>query len=349
MSAVNFQRNMTEDKWNFIYYVRSDEYEDETLKKELISEKCELIYKPEHITSKIGEFFRLKKTMREKKIDVVHSHMQFHSGVILAAAYFSGVKKRIAHSHFTRNNRKIGLSGEVYRRFMRICLRLFAADRLACSAEAGKFLYGKSFQKHGKVISNGVDASKYRYDAELRRKIRNELNVSPDTLAVGHIGSLYWVKNQKFLVRIFAEIKKIRPDSVLLLCGEIRDGGETENSVYELGLTDSVKFLGVRSDVPELLTAMDVLVFPSLFEAQPIVPIEAQAAGLPCLLSDRIIPQIKKNENAVFLSLEETPEVWAKKAIEMSDCDREKVSVEELKKHYDIKNTAKQLERIYEE
>lgn len=346
MSALSFQQNMNKEKWNFTYYIRDNKNFDEDLVESLISENNKLVFKPDYIKSRFEEYRWIRKYLIENHYDVVHSHMQFYSGLVLAAA--SKVKKRIVHSHFSKNNRRIGFAGFVYRKIMRVFILLFSTDMLACSLNAGKFLYGKRFCNRGNIINNGIDISRYIYNDMVRQITRGNLNIGMDMLIIGHIGSIYWIKNQEFLIKIFYEIKKIKPNSVLLLCGEERDDGKVRLLVNELNLEKSVKFLGVRRDIPELLMAMDILVFPSLFEAQPIVPIEAQATGLPCLLSDRIIPEIKNNKNVEFISLEESPEIWARKAIELSECDRESVSTEELKKNYDIKKIAEQLEKIYE-
>lgn len=346
MSAISFQHSIKDMR--FCYYIRDDSKPDEQLMQQIMNDNAELVCKPKHIKSRSEEYKWLKKYMQTTKFDVVHSHMQYHSGLILKAAYKAKVKKRVAHSHFSKNNRPINIIGKLYRKLMRIYLNGYSTDILACSKGAGEFLYGKAFDKHGVIINNGIDMSRYEYDFDLRTKKRYELNIDNEALVVGHIGSVYQIKNQVFLIKAFNEIKKTRPNSVLLLCGEIRDDGEAQKLVKELDLENSVKFLGIRSDASELLMAMDVLVFPSLFEALPIVPIEAQATGLPCLLSDRIISDIKKNDNVEFMPLEELPENWAKRAIELSKCDRNKVSTEELKKSYDINSIAKQLEKIYE-
>lgn len=349
MAAINFQKYADKEKYRCSYYIRSCDDIDKELETEILSNDVEVIYKPEEVKSRFSEYRYLKVLMKNKGFDVVHSHMQYHSGLVMLAAYKANVKKRIAHSHFTQNNRKINLFGKIYRKCMRLCINRFATDKLACTPDAGDFLYGQAFEYGGKVIGNGIDMSKYVYDKEKREKVRKELNIEAATLAVGHIGSVYEIKNQIFLIKIFNSLHKIKQNTVLILCGEIRDDGKAQNLVKELGLEQCVKFLGVRSDIPELLMAMDVLIFPSLFEALPIVPIEAQATGLPCLLSDRIVSRIKQNDNVEYMPLESPPEEWAEKAIELAKCDRENISTAELEKNYDIKNVAKQLEMIYGE
>lgn len=348
MSAIGFAENMNNGNRSFTYYIHDGKNADEELREKLLAENAKIVYKPEHIKSKLQEYAWLKKHMREKHYEVVHSHLQYHSGLVMAAAYASGVKKRISHSHFTQNNRKIGISGRIYRKLMRVCLNRFATDKLACSAEAGKFLYGKSFEKNGTVINNGINISLYKYSERTRYEERSKLNIPEEAFVIGHVGSVYYIKNQTFLVKVFEEIKKINENAILLICGEIQDSGEAQRLAKSIGLEQRVRFLGVRSDIPELLAAYDVLIFPSLFEALPIVPIEAQATGLPCLLSDKITQAIKQNENVEFMPLEASAEEWAKKAIDLANCDRESVSTEKLKEKYDIKNIAKQLEKIYE-
>ena len=346
ISAATYQQNLDCSAFEFTYYVRESKNTDISLLNAILSSNAKVVYKPPEVKNKIQEYRWIKRYLSTNKFDIVHSHMQFHSGIVLKAAYKSGVRKRIAHSHFTKDNRKIGVVGEVYRKIMRMWLNRYATKKLACCVDAGRFLYGNSFERTGTVINNGINFSQYMIDKKAINEFKTEMGLD-NKFVVGHVGSIYWIKNQLFLIKIFHAICQKKKNAFMILCGEICDNGECQELVKKLNLCDKVMFLGVRSDIPKLLAAMDVLVFPSLFEAMPIVPIEAQATRLPTLLSDRISHEIKKNNNVEYLSLDQLPEVWAQKAIELANCDRESVNIDKLRNDYDIRNIAKQLEQIY--
>lgn len=348
MSALSFYKRL-KNKYSFIFYIQNAENNDKEIEKSVLKNGDVIVQKPAEVKNRIDEYKFLCEFFKKEKIDIVHAHMGSHCGLVMKAAYKAGVKKRISHSHMANNNRKIGIVGKCYRKAMRFYINKYATDKLACSESAGMFICGKKFADEGTVINNGIEISQYKYNFSLRTEKRKELNLDNEAFVIGHIGSVYYIKNQSFLVKIFNEIKKNIPNSILILCGEERDDGETRTLVKELELENDVKFLGIRADIPELLLAIDVLIFPSLFEGLPIVPIEAQATGLPCLLSDRIITEVKKNKNVEFMSLDAPYKEWAQKAIELSRCERENISTTELEKNYDIKNVAKQLEKIYEE
>ena len=159
---------------------------------------------------------------------------------------------------------------------------------------------------------------------------------------------LNFVKNHTFLLDVFYEIYKINNNSVLLIVG---DGEQRENIIKKtdkLGILDKVIITGIRHDVEKLLQAMDIMIFPSLYEGLPLTLIEAQASKLPCLISDTVSKSAKYNENVDYMSLEQSPEKWAKKALSMIKNDRNSVDINNLCKDYDINSVALKLEEIYD-
>ena len=352
IAAINFQSHLDMQKYDCTYFIRSFDYKDEALLSDILESGAKVIKKPSHINNYFKEYIFLKRFVKENQFDIIHSHLLFYSGIVMKAAYKSGIKKRVAHSHATKRNSHLGriksVLQSIYENVMRGWLKKYATDIVACSNEAGRFLYGeKEFNRRGIVLYNGIDTENYNFDSQRKKEARERLGISTE-LTVGHVGSIYWIKNQEFLIKVFLEILKINPDSVLLLIGEIWDNGNAQKFVENLGISGKVKFLGVRSDIPDLLSAMDVFVFPSLFEALPIAPIEAQAAKLPCLISDSVTGEIRQNENVEFLSLNESVSTWAEKAISLSKEDRLSVSRDNLIAMYDINKVVKKLEKIYE-
>lgn len=216
--------------------------------------------------------------------------------------------------------------------------------KLAPSDLAAKFTFGNIADVH--LLPNGLDIQTFTFSADNRRKIRQEFNAQ-DKFVVGHIGRFMTQKNHKFLLQIFAEIKKIKPNAVLWLIGKGELEEDIKSQIAKIGLQDSIKFLGIRSDIPALLSAMDVFVFPSLFEGMPNTVIEAQTTGLPCLISDTITKQAKQTDLVYFMNLNKSAADWAKKALEIASLQklekRPQASKQMRAAGYDITNVVQQF------
>ena len=233
---------------------------------------------------------------------IVHSHLDCMSGIPLKAAKKYGIPVRIAHAHNSNQPRDAKyLLKLMYKRMIsRVATQLFA-----CSEDAGRWMFGGS---DFRVLNNAIDAVRYAYDAEIRSAARLKLGVSEDALLVGHVGRFDPQKNHSFLLTIF---EKIPGNARLLLVGDGALRPAAEQQAEEMGIRDRIIFAGVRSDVDRLLQAMDVFLFPSLFEGLPVSIIEAQAAGLPCLISDKVPIECKKTELVTQLPLDAGASAWA--------------------------------------
>lgn len=242
--------------------------------------------------------------------DAVHIHVPYFSAFIVPAARMSGIKKICCHCHstlFSLNSKNVRKN-----QLLNFPTRFIVKKKFACGDAAGKYWYGGNYT----VIKNSIDCEKYRFNSDIRNYVRTE-NGFDDKIIIGHIGRTDIVqKNHKFLFHVFKEIKKINPEAVLLLIG----GGPDNNLpryCEELGISDSVMFLGPRDDVSQLMQAMDLFLFPSSSEGLPMSVIEAQTAGLPVLMSDVITSEVVVTDKIQQLSLNETPMLWARKALEM--------------------------------
>lgn len=236
-------------------------------------------------------FRRLTELIRKNHYSVVHSHTQFNSGLNLAAAKLCGVPIRIAHSHTTKTERRVSLPQKLYEGAMRVLLRRTATHFLACGEEAGVWMFGrKAFSRRGQVIKNGIDVSAFAYSSENRSKSRNAAEIPQDAFVIGHAGTLLPLKNQEFLIRLLPQIKTKKSGAILLLlgAGTEEEKNRLEDIAASCGVMDSVVFAGGVSNVNEYLSTMDVFAFPSLREGTPLALLEAQANGLPCIISDRI-------------------------------------------------------------
>lgn len=276
--------------------------------------------------------------------DIVHVHIPNAAFVVLRSARKYGVPARVIHSHNAR-----GADGTIKK--MRNYLLnkwgiLYANQYFACSEAAGRYLYGNKKVERGQVIiiNNAINLAEYRYNVEARNKIRNALGVE-DELLIGHIGRFVEQKNHQCLIMIFEELQKRNVSSKLILLGDGPMLDEIENEVVKKELTDKVIFGGVVDNVEEYLSAMDVFLLPSLYEGLPVVCVEAQAAGLPCLVSANVTREIKLTNQVYFIENKETTK-WCEMIERWAHDDAAKRSSMELEA-YDIRKQAAMLEEIY--
>lgn len=241
---------------------------------------------------------------------IVHSHIDTMSAFPLFAAKKSHVPIRIGHCHSS----KLDIDVKLPIKYLAKLLLPFEANvYAACGKKAAKFMFGN---RPTKILHNAIEIGQFEFNQNIRNAIRNYLGLS-DNFVIGHVGRYYYVKNQSFLIDIFKIVKQIVPNAFLLLVGKGEDEQKLKRKVSLLNLENSVDFLVDRDDVNELYQAMDVFVMPSLFEGLPLVGVEAQANGLPCLFSDSISDEILLTNNAEKMSLNRSPSEWANKIVSM--------------------------------
>lgn len=242
---------------------------------------------------------------RNGPYDAIHSHNQFRSGFTNAAAFFAGVKVRIAHSHNDKPPQKINLIKRILFHFYRIQVLLFSNVRLACSKGAARFLFYD--EKRVEIILNGTDMKKF--DMERYQYI-------PDrNCHFIHVGRYQGQKNQLFLLEVFACLLAYEPSCELVLVGFGKDEDKIVKRVNQKDLNGKVKMLPPDSDVPELLAKSEFMIFPSLYEGFPNVHIEAQVMGVECFVSDTVTKESDLGLST-YISLQKTPEEWAKIILE---------------------------------
>ncbi len=284
--AANISKYAGPD-YHFTYLVFGDDIGD--YEEELQKRGCRIIHVPSPKMSSAAFSRALNHVIRTGGFDVIHSHTMYSCGLIMLIAKLNGIPGRISHSHTAKDNADDGsIRRNLYKHTMQNLIWTCGTDYLACGKDAGRELYGeKRFLSKGVVIRNGIDAAAYRYDLESRMQIREELGLT-DRFIIGHVGHYEPVKNQLFLIRLMPKILQQRAGSVLLLYG----GGSTremlEREIRLLQLGESVRLMGNVNNIPEVLSALDVFAFPSLFEGTPLALLEAQANGLPCIISDQI-------------------------------------------------------------
>ena len=196
----------------------------------------------------------------------------------------------------------------------KVKLNKIATHLIACSDKAAYWMYGGNCFKGKKVLllNNGVNIKDFVFSEKCRTSIREELNISEDTVLLGQIGSFLPVKNHKFTISLMNEIKNMSIKCKMILIGDGQLKTEIEQDVKKMRLENNVIFLGKRSDVNQLLSALDIFIMPSLYEGLPVSLVEAQVNGVPCLISDTITRDVKFNDNVKYLPINEGTTKWIK-------------------------------------
>ena len=282
----------------------------------------------------------LEDLFRKNQYRIVHSNVNTLSVFPLYAAKKAGVPVRISHSHSTSNARE--WKRNIIKNILRPFSKRYATDYFACSELAGRYLFGNKTFDQGKVkiIHNAIDLDKFKFDPEARKKLRKELDIDEKTIVIGHVGRFVKQKNHDFLIDVFNEYHAKTPDSKLLLIGTGPLEEKIKAKVKKLNLENSVLFLGQRNDTNKLYSVMDVFCLPSLYEGLPVVGVEAQAAGLLCIVSNKVSKETKVTENFIFLPLD------IKKFTKKMHTKRIKPDTSLFKK-YNIIDSVSSLELIY--
>lgn len=274
---------------------------------------------------------------------IVHSHINTLSVFPLRVAEKAGVPVRIAHSHATMGK------GETKRNIIKMALRPFAnaypTDRAACSRYAGEWLFGK--KADFTVIPNAVDIGRFRFDAATRVKMRAAWGADESCCVVGNLGRIERTKNQAFLIDAFARLHAKHPKSLLVIagCGSLRK--ELEEKARNMGLADSVRFLGQVADVSTLYQGMDVFAFPSLYEGFGMALLEAQIAGLPSVVSNRVSPEVVLSDGCRLVPLEDGAGAWAREIWAQFEGGKREATASEAFERFDIDGASKKLEGFY--
>lgn len=272
---------------------------------------------------------------------LIHVHQDCMSALILKSAKRHGLRVRIAHSHSSTQDKNLKYPIKaLYRHF----IPKYATALFACSEASGQWMFcGAEFS----VFNNAINSREYSFNPEKRSEMRAKLHIAEKELLVGHVGRFSPPKNHDFLLDIFRSINRKTPSKLLLVGdGELR--AKIEQKIQRLGLEEAVILAGVRSDVADLLQAMDVFVFPSIHEGLPLALLEAQASGLPCLISDKLPIDCKQTELLAQLSLSAGAERWAKAAIKAAEDTLRRDSSAEIKASgFDIVDSARRLQDFY--
>ncbi|WLR49128.1 glycosyltransferase family 1 protein [Halobacillus litoralis] len=290
----------------------------------------------------LQKFFQENQNYR-----IVHSHMDKMSGFVLRAAKHADIPVRIAHSHNTSSEG--GAGAKLYKWYAGKQVSSAATEMYACSNSAAYWLFKKKAAS-AHILKNGIEQKKFSFTTSARVKVRSSLLIDKDTLLLGHVGRFSLQKNHMFLLEVFAEYRKRNPDSKLMLVGEGDLKEKITEKVKKLGIENDVLMLGVRSDINELLQAIDVFLFPSFHEGLPVTLIEAQGAGIPCLISDRISEEVDMGIDLIK-QLPISPvsiSRWLDEIDRTSNGQRKPIPSDPFnEKGYNINHTAANIEKEY--
>jgi len=261
--------------------------------------------KSQKLFSHFKAFYRIMK--EHKEYDTVYFNVLDAGCVFTELIPWLFKRKIITHSHNSSTDKV---------RLHKLCkpfLKLFTDHAVACSALAAQYMFDKT--EGVTLIPNAIDCDKFRFDEKTRNDKRTELNVENKTV-ICHIGRLSLQKNPFGMLDIFSDVLKREPNAVLISAGTGEIEAEVKAYAEKIGVSKSVLFLGMRSDIPELLCAADVFFLPSFYEGLPIVALEAQASGLSCILSDSITEETDITGQVIFLSLNQSSEIWVDALLE---------------------------------
>ncbi len=340
---MNLYRNIDRNKVQFDFVENSSE--PAAFDEEILSLGGK-IYRCPHYNGK-NHFAYVKwwNTFFQKhpaEYPIVHGHLGSTAAIYLSVAKKHGAYT-IAHSH------SAGSGSAMYRMFA-YPTRYIADKFFACSKDAGISRYGKTVGNDSvrcQVLNNAIDARRFSFNQETRKQVRSELHIAENAIVIGHVGRFVEAKNHLFLIDVFADVRKRDPNAVLLLIGDGERRAEIQAAIAEKHLDDAVILTGVRSNVWDFYQAMDVFMFPSVYEGLPVSLVEAQAAGLPCCVSSNVPKDSAITDLVQFISLEDRSEKWAEIALRSVKTSRPDMLSEIQNAGFDVISTANWLENFY--
>lgn len=337
---MNYYRHFDRTKLQIDFAVHG--FERGVFEDEIEAMGGQVFYLPIKSKDYFGNLKGLRNLFQSGDYQIVHSQMDGMNAVVLREAKKCGIPVRISHSHNTRHQTTSKWKRKL-NDYAKGKIPKYATDLFACSDLAGGWLYeGKPFR----VLNNAIDTQAYRFDPKKRSRVREAFGIG-DRLLVGHVGRLHFQKNHDFLLEVFWKLYQAHPESMLMLVGEGERRGEIEAKITAYGLQKAVILTGNRPDIPLLLQGMDVFLFPSFFEGFPVTLVEAQAAGLPCVIANTITRKVALTDRVIFLSLDTPTQEWAARVWVAETGNRDGYSDQVKFAGFDITQEARTLQEFY--
>lgn len=341
---MNLYRKLDRTKFKFVFLTynagKQDDYD-----QEIYDNGDEIIkINGNHQSNPILLYRDLKQIMNNRHFDCVHAHTLFNSAVAMVVAKQANVKVRITHSHSSGVMKKNNLINRTYFAISRYLIKKDSTHFVACDQKSGEYLFGTPFK--GIVLKNGVDLTKFNPTTKVKYELDENLS-KPNKIKLAAISSFYTVKNHKFMIEIAKRLDEKKIDFVMYFVGRGPLQAEIENKIAEYHLEKKVILLGVLNNVNELLPGLDFVLMPSLYEGIPVSLIEAQASGVPAIISTNISKDVDLKMGLIdFLEIENNYDEWVDHILESK---AQKVTNPEYIKNVFIKNgysVEKNLEKI---
>ncbi len=351
---MNLYRNLdcNNYQFDFIYFTKDKcDYDKEIIDKG--GEIYRVLTSKSSMFKTISRYFKYYSLLKNLKGDnCVHSHMNINNSMYLFLAYLAGIKDRISHSHGTEGKYHQSFFRKTYKFFSFSIIKKFATKYIACGVSAGNYLYPKVEKSKIILLPNAINVEVFSESRIVNRNyIRSFLKIDKETIVVSQIGRLSTVKNHIFSIQFFKKLKELKVKFHFVIIGDGELNEYLQEMVKTEGLENEVTFLGVRSDVPELLSGSDCMLMPSLHEGFPVVLVESQAIGAPSLISDTISNEVDLNLGLVdFVGLNDSLSIWKEKLLKLVQKEEVDPSLRLqilTEKGFNIKNSIKKLEHIY--
>lgn len=311
----------------------------------LIEKKGGAVYAVSRLFSSPFKYLReLSKLVRKNNYDIVHIHGNSSTMILDVFGVMLGrCRKVITHCHSTSSN-------HIYlHHIFKPLLNILISCKVACGYDSGKWLYGKS---KFYILTNGVNVEKFRFNKDVREKVRKDLGITPDCFLLGHVGEINENKNQSFIIDILSQLSSFG-NYKLVLVGDGPERNNIESKIEDLGLTSRVILTGGVNNPQDYLSVFDIMVMPSKFEGLPLTLVEAQASGLQCVISDTITAEVDLTGTVSFVPLNSGTEQWVDVIRSFEHVDRINQADKNVRsiteKGYNIVSSAKQLVSIYKE
>ncbi|MEH7308407.1 glycosyltransferase family 1 protein [Neobacillus drentensis] len=350
---MNIYRNLDRSKVQFDFISHSNKQGD--FEEEIMKLGGRVFKIPS--LGQIGPYSYIKelvKIMSANSFIAVHSHTDFQSGFPALAAKISGIRKRICHSHSTNWHKGDRYSEKLMLKILKSIIRFSATHYCSCSKEAAEFLFGENMLNDGKVsiLKNGIDVTKFSsLKTNFKKSVFDELRLPGNARVLGHVGRFSDSKNHIFILKILKKLVEEDNCFVALLIGEGPLKESIEKEAQRLGILKNIRLLGVREDIPRLMKAFDVFLFPSQFEGFGIVALEAQCAGTPCVISNTVPKTTDMGLGLTsYVSLDKGLDIWCsevKKALNKERPDNRLINEEISKRGYNIQDNVNDWIYLY--
>lgn len=335
---MNYYRKLDTNKIQFDFLVHRKE--KSTYDEEILQKGGKIYTVPKLNPFSIKYRNAMNGFFKKHNYNIVHCHLDCMSSIPLSIAKKNKVKIRIAHAHSTNEEKNFKYPLKL---FYKRKIKTVATDLFACGYAAGKWMFATdSFT----IMKNAIDTKKFLYNEEVRLQERKNYQLQ-DSLVIGHVGRFNIPKNHIFIIDVFNEIIKLNKNAKLVLVGEGLLKEEIKDKVNKLNLNKNVIFIGETNRVFDILNAFDIFLFPSLWEGLPVSLIEAQAASLPCFVSENIPAEVKITELVKVISLTMDASFWAKQIVNIPNQNRLDRSKEIKNNGYDIDGNFLELEEYY--